>query len=81
MKLQPFTASQKKQKRLYKTKRSAGTMIYGNIGQMCDYGFLEERIKECFAYAKKHDLAGIFKVLRQEDPKEIAEILNLLKQE
>ena len=36
-------------------------MIYGNIGQMCDYGFLEERIKECFAYAKKHDLAGFEK--------------------
>ena len=36
-------------------------MIYGNIGQICDYGFLEERIKECFAYAKQHDLADFEK--------------------
>lgn len=31
-------------------------MIYGNISQMEDYEYLDSQIKECFAYAKEHDL-------------------------
>lgn len=31
-------------------------MIFGNITQLSDYGFLDEQIKECFEYAKQHDL-------------------------
>lgn len=36
-------------------------MIYGNVSQLADYGFLNEQIKECFAYAKANDLAGFEK--------------------
>lgn len=31
-------------------------MIFGNITQLSDYGFLDDQIKECFEYAKQHDL-------------------------
>ena len=31
-------------------------MIFGNIQNLGEYPFLEEQIKECFAYAKEHDL-------------------------
>lgn len=31
-------------------------MIFGNITQLSDYGFLDNQIKECFEYAKQHDL-------------------------
>lgn len=33
-------------------------MIFGNIQNLEEYPFLEEQIKECFAYAKEHDLAS-----------------------
>lgn len=33
-------------------------MIFGNIQNLDEYPFLEEEIKECFAYAKEHDLAA-----------------------
>lgn len=33
-------------------------MIFGNIQNLGEYPFLEEQIKECFAYAKEHDLAS-----------------------
>ncbi len=36
-------------------------MIFGNIHNLEDYPFLEEKVKECFAYAKDHDLAGFEK--------------------
>lgn len=32
-------------------------MIFGNIQNLKEYPFLEEQIKECFAYAKEHALA------------------------
>ena len=32
-------------------------MIFGNITQEKTYAFLPEDLKECFAYAKEHDLA------------------------
>ncbi len=31
-------------------------MIFGNITNLDEYNFLEEKIKECFAYAKANDL-------------------------
>lgn len=31
-------------------------MVFGNIRDLNDYGFLEEKIKKCFAYAKENDL-------------------------
>ena len=31
-------------------------MIFGNIQNLWEYPFLEEQIKECFNYAKEHDL-------------------------
>lgn len=31
-------------------------MIFGNINNLKEYPFLEEQVKECFAYAKEHDL-------------------------
>lgn len=31
-------------------------MIFGNIQNLGEYPFLEEQIKECFNYAKEHDL-------------------------
>ncbi|MBO5154529.1 MAG: YhcH/YjgK/YiaL family protein [Eubacterium sp.] len=31
-------------------------MIFGNINNLKEFPFLEEQIKECFAYAKSHDL-------------------------
>lgn len=33
-------------------------MIFGNIKDLEEYPFLEEQVKECFEYAKTHDLAG-----------------------
>ena len=33
-------------------------MIYGNVSQLADYDFLNEQIKECFAYAKANNLIG-----------------------
>lgn len=31
-------------------------MIYGNINNLKEFSFLEDKIKECFEYAKNHDL-------------------------
>lgn len=36
-------------------------MIYGNISQLSDYNFLESKVKECFEYAKQHDLSSFDK--------------------
>lgn len=33
-------------------------MIYSNMKNLEEYPFLEAQIKECFVYAKEHDLAG-----------------------
>ncbi|MGF0033495.1 YhcH/YjgK/YiaL family protein [Bariatricus sp. SGI.154] len=33
-------------------------MIFGNVQNLEEYPFLEEQVKECFEYAKEHDLAG-----------------------
>lgn len=33
-------------------------MIFGNINNLKEFSFLEEKIKECFKYAKEHDLAS-----------------------
>lgn len=32
-------------------------MIFGNVKNLEEYPFLEEQVKECFAYAKEHKLA------------------------
>lgn len=31
-------------------------MIFGNVSNLDEYPFLEEQVKECFAYAKEHNL-------------------------
>lgn len=31
-------------------------MVFGNIRDLNDYGYLEEEVLKCFAYAKEHDL-------------------------
>lgn len=36
-------------------------MIFGNVKNLDEYIYLEEQIKECFEYAKNHDLAGFEK--------------------
>ena len=36
-------------------------MIFGNITQEKTYAFLPEDLKECFAYAKEHDLVCLRK--------------------
>ncbi len=36
-------------------------MIFGNINNLQEYPFLEEQVKECFTYAKSHDLAAYAK--------------------
>lgn len=36
-------------------------MIFGNIQNLEEYPFLDSQIKECFAYAQSHDLAGLEK--------------------
>ena len=33
-------------------------MIFGNINNLSEFPFLEEQVKECFEYAKTHDLAS-----------------------
>lgn len=33
-------------------------MIFGTINNLKEFPFLEEQVKECFAYAKTHDLAS-----------------------
>lgn len=33
-------------------------MIFGNMQNLEEYSFLEEQVKECFEYAKEHDLAS-----------------------
>lgn len=33
-------------------------MIFGNMENPKEFGFLEEQIRECFAYAKNHDLVS-----------------------
>ena len=33
-------------------------MIFGNMENPEEFGFLEEQIRECFAYAKNHDLVS-----------------------
>lgn len=33
-------------------------MIYGNKAQLKEYDFLDEQVKECFAYANAHDLSS-----------------------
>lgn len=33
-------------------------MIYGNISQLADYGFLDAAVKECFTYLNSHDLSA-----------------------
>ena len=34
-------------------------MIFGNIQNLEEYPFLEEQIKECFAYAREHELVSL----------------------
>ena len=36
-------------------------MIFGNVKDLDEYPFLEEQVKECFAYAKEHKLAEFAK--------------------
>lgn len=32
------------------------TMVFGNIDNLKEYSFLEDKVKKCFEYAKEHDL-------------------------
>lgn len=36
-------------------------MVFGNIRDLKDYGYLEEEVLKCFAYAKEHDLLAFEK--------------------
>lgn len=36
-------------------------MVFGNIRDLKDYGYLEEAVLECFEYAKTHDLLSFEK--------------------
>lgn len=36
-------------------------MVYGNVRDLKEYGFLEAAVKECFAYAESHDLEAFEK--------------------
>lgn len=33
-------------------------MIFGNLNNLEEFSFLEEKVRECFAYVKSHDLAS-----------------------
>ena len=33
-------------------------MIFGNRNHISEFSFLEDSVKECFTYAKEHDLAS-----------------------
>lgn len=33
-------------------------MIFGNLNNLGEFPFLEEKVRECFDYAKRHDLAS-----------------------
>ena len=33
-------------------------MIFGNLNNLVEFPFLEEKVKECFVYAKSHDLVS-----------------------
>ena len=32
------------------------TMVFGNIDNLKEYSFLEDKVTKCFEYAKEHDL-------------------------
>lgn len=34
-------------------------MVFGNVGQLEDFGFLGEKILACFEYAKNHDMMAM----------------------
>ena len=36
-------------------------MVFGNIRDIKDYGFLEKEVLKCFEYAKNHDLLAFEK--------------------
>ena len=36
-------------------------MVFGNVRDLKDYGYLEEEVLKCFAYAKEHDLLAFEK--------------------
>ena len=36
-------------------------MVFGNIRDLKDYGYLEEEVLKCFEYAKTHDLLNFEK--------------------
>ena len=46
-------------------------MIYGNISQLSDYEFLDGQVKECFEYARQHDLMSFEKGSHEIDGKRL----------
>lgn len=38
-------------------------MVFGNVRDLKDYGYLEEEVLKCFAYAKEHDLLAFERVV------------------
>ena len=50
-------------------------MIFGNITQEKTYAFLPEDLKECFAYAKEHDLVSYEKGSHPIDGEDGASVL------
>lgn len=46
-------------------------MIFGNMNNLAEYDFLSKAIKECFAYAKSHDLISYEKGSHEIDGKRL----------
>lgn len=46
-------------------------MIFGNIEDLEDYGYLEKKVLECFAYAAEHDLKAYEKGSHEIDGKRL----------
>ena len=46
-------------------------MIFGNVKNLDEFGFLDDAIKECFEYARLHDLANYEKGCHEIDGKRL----------
>lgn len=46
-------------------------MIFGNVKNLCEFPFLEERVKACLEYAKEHDLMSFQKGSHEIDGKHL----------
>ena len=46
-------------------------MIFGNVGNLKEFPYLEEQVQECFAYFKSHNMADYEKGCHEIDGRKI----------